>query len=228
MTAFDRARLALANSFDSGTSLCDPFMGLFPVDGAAVSLLGERVGQSTVCSSNDTAARLDEIQLDSGDGPCWQAMTTRTTVVAADLRAMPDSSWPGFLDTLRSDPISDEVGSMYALPLTVGSLEIGAIDLFSSSVGVLTRPQLQEATTLARIAAWQVLRRVLSDEVDGALSSGPRREVHQATGMVLAQLNVSAQDAELMLRAHAFATGRTVLDVATDVIERRLDFSGEE
>jgi len=228
VTAFDRARLALAASYDSGTSLCDPFVGLFPVDGAAVSLLGERVGQSTVCASSKTAARLDEIQLDSGDGPCWQAMSTRTTVVAADVRATPDSSWPGFLDTLRSDPIAGEVGSMYALPLTVGSLEIGAIDLFSSGTGALTRPQIKEATTLARIAAWQVLRRILSDEVDGATSPGPRREVHQATGMVLAQLNVSAQDAELMLRAHAFATGRTVLDVATDVIERRLDFSGQE
>jgi len=228
VTAFDRARLALATSFDNGTSLCDPFVGLFPVDGAAVSLLGARVGQSTVCSSSTTAARLDEIQLDSGDGPCWQAMETRKTVVAADIRSMPNSSWRGFLDILREDAIVDEVGSMYALPLVVGSLEIGAIDLYSSGVGVLSRPQLQEATTLARIAAWQVLRRVLSDEVDATHSSGPRREVHQATGMVLAQLNISAQDAELMLRAHAFATGQTVLDVAVDVIERRLDFSGEE
>jgi AmiR/NasT family two-component response regulator len=51
-----------------------------------------------------------------------------------------------------------------------------------------------------------------------------RREVHQATGMILAQLNVPATEAFFRLRAHAFATGRTVQDVAHDVVTRILDF----
>ena len=52
-----------------------------------------------------------------------------------------------------------------------------------------------------------------------------RREVHQATGMVLVQLNTTATDAFLRLRSHAFASGRTVQDVAHDVVTRQLDFS---
>jgi AmiR/NasT family two-component response regulator len=51
--------------------------------------------------------------------------------------------------------------------------------------------------------------------------------VHQATGMVMVQLSVDAADAFLALRAHAFATDRSLLDVAIDVVERRLRFSPE-
>ncbi|WP_375372628.1 ANTAR domain-containing protein [Clavibacter capsici] len=49
--------------------------------------------------------------------------------------------------------------------------------------------------------------------------------MHQATGMVIAQMGLSAADALLVLRGHAFATNRSVRDVANDVVERRLDFT---
>jgi hypothetical protein len=52
-----------------------------------------------------------------------------------------------------------------------------------------------------------------------------RREVHQATGMVQAQLDVSATEAFARLRAHAYRTDRPIEDVARDVVSRRLDFS---
>jgi AmiR/NasT family two-component response regulator len=52
-----------------------------------------------------------------------------------------------------------------------------------------------------------------------------RAEVHQATGMVLVQLEVSAQEAFVRLRAHAFATRRPLGDVARDVVARRLVFT---
>jgi hypothetical protein len=46
--------------------------------------------------------------------------------------------------------------------------------------------------------------------------------VHQATGMLLVQLGVDAQTALLRLRAHAYAEGRPLREVAADVVERRL------
>jgi hypothetical protein len=115
----------------------------------------------------------------------------------------------------------------------VGSLEIGAVDLYSTRSLTLSSTQIADVSALADVAAWQVLRRVLGDQAVDATMDSPagrssRREVHQATGMVLAQLGVSADDAALLLRAHAFATGRSVRDVATDVVERRLDFSAQD
>jgi AmiR/NasT family two-component response regulator len=52
-----------------------------------------------------------------------------------------------------------------------------------------------------------------------------RAEIHQATGMVLAQLGISARDALARLRAYAFAEQRLLSDVARDVVSRRLRFT---
>jgi hypothetical protein len=52
-----------------------------------------------------------------------------------------------------------------------------------------------------------------------------RRDIHQATGMVLAQLDISPTDAFSRIRAYAYSTNRTVQEVAGDVLARRLDFS---
>jgi hypothetical protein len=45
--------------------------------------------------------------------------------------------------------------------------------------------------------------------------------------MVLMQLGVSAADALARLRAHAFAERRLLIEVARDVVARRLSFSPE-
>ena len=52
-----------------------------------------------------------------------------------------------------------------------------------------------------------------------------RVEVHQATGMVVAQLQISATIALARLRAHAFVHQRLPIDVCRDVVARRLVFT---
>jgi len=85
----------------------------------------------------------------------------------------------------------------------------------------------QRATTLAAIIGRHVLREALgSDDRSQFLAANPRsrRTIHQATGIVLAQLGMPPEDALLMLQGHAFATSRSMMDVATDIVERRLAF----
>jgi len=228
---FDSARRTLSVAHERGTNLCDPFVESLPVSGAAISVMSGAVGQSTVSSSNAVAARLDELQFDLGEGPCWQAFKTRRPALSFNLRTGDNNEWPVFAEAVRSDTVASDVSAIFAFPLTVGSLDIGAVDLYTTSPVDLTPQQVAGATSLAEVAAWQVLRRVLSEQDVDALGGeqsaarSSRREVHQATGMVLAQLNISAEDAALLLRAHAFASGRSVREIATDVVERRLDFS---
>ena len=54
-----------------------------------------------------------------------------------------------------------------------------------------------------------------------------RAEVHQATGMVLVQLDITPKDAFARLRAYAFAQRRPLSDVARDVVARRLVFTDD-
>jgi hypothetical protein len=51
--------------------------------------------------------------------------------------------------------------------------------------------------------------------------------VHQATGMIIVQLGVTAAVALARLRAHAYAHDRRLREVASDVVARRLRFESE-
>ena len=227
--AFLEAKHTLSTAHETRANLCGPFLAVSPATGASVSILAGTSGQSTVCATDDTAARLDELQFDLGEGPCWSALSSGRPVVA---RQSPDAArrWPMFAEAVRRDQLGSRVGTIFAFPMSVGPLEIGAVDLYSDAPSDLSAETLAELSELARIAAFQVLRRILGGGVDESIrgSVGSRREVHQATGMVLAQLDVSAEDAGLILRAHAFSTGRPVRDVALEVIARKLDFAATD
>ena len=51
-----------------------------------------------------------------------------------------------------------------------------------------------------------------------------RAEVHQATGMISVQATLALADALVLLRAHAYAAERPILQVARDVISRDMHF----
>jgi hypothetical protein len=51
--------------------------------------------------------------------------------------------------------------------------------------------------------------------------------VHQASGMVAAQLEVSVAQALIRLRAYAFGNDRPLTEVAKDVVARRLRFDAQ-
>lgn len=224
--AFGAAVEDLTGAGDGRTSLCLPFLRVLPVTGVAVSTLGAPFGSETVCASDAQAARLDELQFDLGEGPCWDARSSGRPALHADLQ-LDSSRWPLFAEAVSGSG----VGAIYAFPLALGSLSIGAIDLYAHSPRSLSSAQVADATVLAAICSRQVLRRALADHPlassasdDGGFS---RREVHQATGMVLAQLGVNAADALLIINGYAFARGRTVRDVAADIVARRIDFAEE-
>lgn len=207
--------------------LCAPFVHAIEVAGAAVSTLGNPFGSQTVCASDATASRIDEIQIDLGEGPCWQSLVTRVPVLAPDLQLHEGERWPVARDALRSTG----VGGLYAFPLFVGAIDVGSVDLYTVTPLTLSAIQIEHASALARILTRQVMRRSMAalDEADRGMPGGShsRREVHQATGMLAAQMKVAVGDAALFLRAHAFAEGMSVLEVANDVIDRRRSFTVE-
>jgi len=220
---FEAAKKSMTYAFERRTSLAEPFLTLLPIEGAAVSVLRGPIGQWTVSASDDTAGWLDELQFTLGEGPCWDAMDADAPVSAPDIRSGAEPRWPAFTNAVNTET---GVGSLHAFPLVLGSLEIGAVDVYSSRPGELSAVEIADGSALAAIATWQVLRTMLDKErFEEIPFPASRREVHQATGMVLVQLGVSVEDAELIIRAHAFATGSTVVEVAADIVARRLDFS---
>lgn len=193
--------------------------------GAVISTLGSPMGSQTVCASTRLGARIDEIQIDLGEGPSWEALRTRRPVVASDLQAQGGVLWPGAWAALREL----DLGSLYAFPLFVGTVGIGSIALYSKVVRELSGADISGLSGLAVIVSGTLLHRALSrlEMTDDAGTDEPysRREVHQATGMVAARNGIGVDDALMLVRGHAYAAGRSVGAVAADVIARRLDLN---
>ncbi|HET8778585.1 MAG TPA: GAF and ANTAR domain-containing protein [Agromyces sp.] len=224
--AFHQALATLERSGQSPAGFCTPFLDVFPVSGASVATVGDLLGSETLSASDALAARLDELQFDLGEGPCWDALTTGRPILEPDLKHA-RTAWPAFSAAVAHDDIS----SIFAFPLSVGPLRMGAIDLFSLVPVSLNRTQTRQADAMAGVVSRHVLRRALAavdhDEETGVEvgNAYSRRLLHQATGMVLAQLGVSADDARLVIHGHAFAVSRPVIEVAQDVLDGRLNFA---
>ncbi|UUL75577.1 GAF domain-containing protein [Pseudarthrobacter sp. Fe7] len=208
--------------------LCTPFLTELDVSGAAVSMFGGAASETLVCASNPLAARIDELQFDLGEGPRWEALRTRLPVLVPNVHDIAPYSWPAFTEAV----VATDAAALFVFPLIIGALDLGVVDLHRTKPGTLSHTDFTTAGVLAGQAAWQLLRRVLAVNPEtgpadeAALMS--RREIHQATGMVLAQSGTSAADALLLLRAHAFANSSTLCETANEVLLGRLSFASRD
>jgi hypothetical protein len=198
------------------------------VDGAAISVIDEGLSRGTFGASNDDARVLDELQFTYGEGPCLEAARGMQPVLVSDLLATDEPRWPGFAEAAGRAGVR----AVFAVPVRVGSVGLGALDLFRCLPGPLSSGQLSDAVLIAEAAALTLLdmvddgnsgqARTSPLERWGQLTSWARIEVYQATGMIMAQLDVPAVDALVRLRAYAFTHDLSASDVAQLVISRRL------
>ncbi|MFC5931057.1 GAF and ANTAR domain-containing protein [Cryobacterium melibiosiphilum] len=195
--------------------------------GAAVSVFGGMVPETSICASDPLAARLDEIQFDLGEGPRWESVRSRLPVHEAYVQQSAHENWPMFGAALKRTGVE----SLFVYPLSVAALDVGVVELYSLTPGPLSAQDHAIARALASETAWTLLDHLLSMQ-EAARTTEPRdnaplsrREIHQATGMVLVQLESNATEALLVMRAHAFSHDRSLRDVASDIVERRLVFA---
>ena len=210
--------------------ICDLCVSMLGVTGAGISLSTPEGNRGVVCATDDVAARIEELQVTLGEGPCVDAISSSGPVLVPDLDE-PDNvavgRWPVFMDGARAAGVR----AVFAFPLRIGAIGLGAIDLYRTSRGELDPGQLAGALMAADAGALALLDLDPAGDrfaEDQAARSTYHLQVHQATGMVQAQLDVTTDAAFAMLRARAFASGRSLVDVATDVVKRRLRFTAED
>ncbi|WP_063765827.1 GAF and ANTAR domain-containing protein [Streptomyces durhamensis] len=217
-------------------ALCAVCVRLLPISGSSVSISGGKGVRVTWCASDRVAARLAELQYTLGDGPCQSALDRGAPVVASDLTGGPDARrWPIF----AYEAVALGVRAVFSLPLGVNGAAVGTLDLYSESVGGLTERDMRtalwarDAVTFAlmslQAAGHEGAEEDTEDEVASwmAASEADHTEVYQAVGMVMVQLDLDAEQALDRLRGRAYAEGRTVSQVAREVLARRLRFQME-
>lgn len=213
-------------------ALCRACMRLLPViSGLSMSMTGDGTETGVVlCASDTVAARLAEIQYTLGEGPCMEAARLRAPVFATDLTRAPDSRrWPLF--SVQATRAGAE--AVFSVPLGGARGALGTLDLYRGTAGSLGGDHICTALLVADAVTLTVTTLdhapAYSDGVvswlEGAESD--REEVHQATGMVMVLLGVSAEEALLRLRARAFAEGRTSTEVARAIIDHTMDIRSD-
>lgn len=209
--------------------ICRACVSGLDIDGAAMSLLTASVSRETLWATDPTAELLEDLQFTLNEGACMEAAATGNPVFVADLHhATETARWPIFAAAVAEQTL---VAALFALPLQWGAINLGVIDMYRVTPGGLTDAQRRDALAAVDTAALMLLG-LRTDPGDGTggwldQSMGHRAEVHQATGMVLAQLHINPTDALARLRAHAFVSGRLLIDIARDVVDRRLVFTEE-
>jgi ANTAR domain/GAF domain len=249
-----RAMIAIAPDADDrllAGEICQVCVEGLGVDGAAMSLLTATDARETLSATDATAATVEDLQFTLGEGACIEAALSGRPVLVPDLYDhVLTTRWPVFATAVAEQT---DVRALFALPLQLGTINLGVLDLYRTSPGPLRGDELRDVISAVDTATVMLLGTPLwtggghrdGRDVDGhhvdaesgeaARSDGvwwdggysDRAEVHQATGMILAQLGIPAQDAFARLRAYAFGHRRPLGEVARDVVARRLVFSEE-
>ncbi|UNO41037.1 GAF and ANTAR domain-containing protein [Streptomyces sp. MST-110588] len=191
------------------------------VDALGVTLV--TVGELRVlgCASNEQAELLENAQLVTGEGPCTDAFLQHALIEEADLNLAP-SRWPAF------SQVAAELGirSVTALPLAVGDLRVGALDLYRLQARSLNGQEKARARAYARILALLVLDEHPHFLAADARSARPGPQgyppaVHAAAGILAAKDNLTPDDALARMRAHSYRYNQPLQETAENVINGR-------
>ncbi|WP_399926281.1 GAF and ANTAR domain-containing protein [Streptomyces kanamyceticus] len=196
------------------------------VDGVAVSVTGGGLNELLWCTPG-ASAELEDLQFTLGEGPGPEAAASGTAVMVPDLAREPADRWP----VLLPEALALGIRAVIGLPLLVGRVCLGTMTMQRAGPGPLEGAALTDARIVTRAVTATLVRDSGQWDAFAAAEDGShfyRAAVHQAAGMISVQAGVSVAEALVRLRAHAFRHGRPLIEVADDVVARRVHFRHDD
>ncbi len=209
--------------------LCRAVATDLDVFGVAVTLSSEDCPELVVAASDPVSRRVAELEFGVGEGPARDALTRGHPVLVPLLGGSEDGAWPGYTAVAREAGIC----AVFAFPLQVGAVRFGTLAVFGDEPVRMNHPELAKCLLMSELATERLLDTsvatgdgAIDPDLDKAL--GLRGEIYQAQGMVMVALRITLAQALARMRAHAFQSGRDLLDVAVDIIEGRLRLTDDK
>ncbi|MDK1348974.1 ANTAR domain-containing protein [Streptomyces sp. 378] len=208
--------------------VCTAAVAALPISGAGLSAMSRTGPSHPLCSTDDISEQLEELQLTLGEGPCVDAFLHGSAVLTPDLLTH-DLQDRGMV--FAEAALEAGARAVFALPLQMGAISPGVLDLYARVPVRLSAEELADALAFADLATLVLLDDARIDEAGGSRRAPAedlgayRAEIDQASGILTVQLGVGIEEAFVRLRAHAYAQGRRLADVAADVVARRIRFS---
>ncbi|WP_067535361.1 GAF and ANTAR domain-containing protein [Nocardia crassostreae] len=203
-------------------AVCAACVRVLPVRRAAILLDEHAAGIQPWCANDDFARRVETAQATVGEGPAVSAVVDGVPVLITDFD-VDCERWPGFAEALSGTPIS---GSLLAVPLRMGEIRVGAVDLYREPHG---QPGPRFHAAALHIADLVTASLVLAAGNAARQWAQPAssRWIHQAADMTSAELGIEMIDAYARLRGYAFRHGLSLVEVAHGVVDRRVSIEPE-
>lgn len=178
-------------------------------EGSISAVEGRRQVHSRAPSS-ETAARLDALQNETGQGPCLDVIYEEQTVRVPDMGA--ESRWPKF----AARAAEAGAGSMLCFQLYVECDNLGALNLYSTHVNAFTDESEHVGLLVAAHAAVGYAEAIKTEQLETALQS--RDLIGQAKGILMERHKITADQAFGIL-THASSRSNTKLhDIAEQTV----------
>lgn len=173
---------------------------------------GER--PRTVAGTDRLAYAVDQIQYQTGEGPCLDAADGDDMVRADDLTV--DARWPHFSPRVVAET---PVRSMFAVRLRVEKDLRAALNFYASEPGVLTDDDMAAGVIFASFVSLAVRARQHENEaanLNAALKNS--RQIGTAIGILMARGALTSEEAFDRLRVSSQRLNRKLREVAAEVV----------
>jgi GAF domain-containing protein len=187
-------------------------------DAAGLVLADEHHHLQFMAASTESAKMLELFQLQAEEGPCRDCYRFGAPVVNTDL-SRAASRWPRF----APEAVTAGYLAVHAFPLRHRDNVIGALNLFSSTVGQIEADDIKIIQALADVATIGLLQQralahseILTEQLQGALNS--RVTIEQAKGALARMRGVSVDDAFTLMRDHSRRNHLRLTDLALAVV----------
>ena len=170
---------------------------------------------TTLAATTELARQVDELEYDSGEGPCLDAIDDDDITAVADLER--DPRWPKFsARAIEETPIR----SMFGVRVFLGGDDRGALNFYAPQPGAFTELDLgigAMLSTMASLALQNAVAQRKTVNLEIALESS--RQIGTAIGILMSSRLITADRAFDELRKVSQHTHRKVRDVAAEVME---------
>jgi len=198
------------------------------MSGAAVLLRSGNDSDTLAASSSPASAAAAELELTLGEGPSRDAFASARPVLVDDLHDLASAPWV----TYAAAVAQHDVRSVFAFPLHVGAARFGTLTMYGDAPQRLDRTRTARCLAMAELTTESLLTSADSGsdgQLDPRLESSLafRNEIYQAQGMVMVTLRTDLATALARMRAHAYRTEASLLEVSLEILAGRLTLTDE-
>jgi GAF domain-containing protein len=143
------AALSAGGNVWSSARLCGACPGIVGVNGAGVMLMSGDIPRGSLCTTDEVSQLIEELQYTLGEGPCVDAYQQDRVVAEPDLADPVTRRWPAF----TPPALQAGVRAVFGFPLRVGTVHLGALNLYRDCPGPLSGDQHADALVVADVAA---------------------------------------------------------------------------